>query len=165
LVLEQHNLGGGCHEDRRQIERRVRELPIREGEQRMKAIQGGLRSVVIAFAVTATIGAGCMARKDTISQAEKAETNRPERRLPLAGVAVDKVLVHDCVVHHDGQPFAPDERMKKILTEAAGVGDATARSSPGSARPGARGRLNHSLDRLVAPQSTGLGRTKSPVNV
>ena len=27
-----------------------------------------------------------------------------------------------------GQPFAPDERMKKILTEAAAVGDATARA-------------------------------------
>jgi hypothetical protein len=27
-----------------------------------------------------------------------------------------------------GKPFAPDERMKKILAEAAAVGDATARS-------------------------------------
>ena len=27
-----------------------------------------------------------------------------------------------------GKPFAPDARMKKILTEAAAVGDATARS-------------------------------------
>ena len=27
-----------------------------------------------------------------------------------------------------GKPFAPDERMKKILTEAAAVGDATARA-------------------------------------
>jgi len=32
------------------------------------------------------------------------------------------------LVSNKGKPFAPDERMKKILTEAAGISDATART-------------------------------------
>jgi hypothetical protein len=30
----------------------------------------------------------------------------------------------------NGKPFAPDKRMKKILAEAAAVGNSTARTSP-----------------------------------
>ena len=40
-----------------------------------------------------------------------------------------------------GKPFAPDERMKKILTEAAAVGDATARAIAFNTRPGTRSTI------------------------
>ena len=50
-------------------------------------------------------------------QEEPAESLDPIRMGLFASVGIEK-----------GKPFAPDERMKKILTEAALVGDATARS-------------------------------------
>ncbi len=48
-----------------------------------------------------------------------------------------------------GKPFAPDERMKKILTEAAAVGNATARALTFS-QPG-KGNLLLSEQRMVRP--------------
>jgi hypothetical protein len=46
------------------------------------------------------------------------------------GDSLDEVMLgfFQSVGIQKGKPFAPDERMKKILTEAAAVGDATARA-------------------------------------
>lgn len=52
-----------------------------------------------------------------IVQAEPNEAYHPEVLGQLASIGIEK-----------GKPFAPDERMKKILTEAAAVGNATART-------------------------------------
>jgi hypothetical protein len=52
-----------------------------------------------------------------IVQYEPSESYHPEVMGQLASIGVEK-----------GKPFAPDERMKKILTEAAAVGNATART-------------------------------------
>jgi hypothetical protein len=50
-------------------------------------------------------------------QAEPADALDPELMGPLAAIGIIK-----------GQPFAPDDRMKKILTDAARVANATSRS-------------------------------------
>ena len=52
-----------------------------------------------------------------IVQYEPDESYHPEVLGQLAAIGIEK-----------GKPFAPDERMKKILTEAAAVGNATART-------------------------------------
>jgi hypothetical protein len=52
-----------------------------------------------------------------IVQEEPNEALNPETLGLLASIGIEK-----------GKPFAPDARMKKILTEAAGVGNATARA-------------------------------------
>jgi hypothetical protein len=52
-----------------------------------------------------------------VVQEEPAEAIDPETLGLLASIGIEK-----------GKPFAPDERMKKILTEAAAVGSATART-------------------------------------
>ena len=52
-----------------------------------------------------------------VVQQEPATALDPELMGPLAAIGIVK-----------GKPFAPDERMKKILTEAAAVANATARS-------------------------------------
>src|SRR3984957_3028875 len=52
-----------------------------------------------------------------IVQEEPSEALDPERLGLFASIGIEK-----------GKPFAPDERMKKILTEAAAVGNATARA-------------------------------------
>ena len=50
-------------------------------------------------------------------QEEPSEALDPERLGLFASIGIEK-----------GKPFAPDERMKKILTEAAAVGNATSRA-------------------------------------
>jgi hypothetical protein len=50
-------------------------------------------------------------------QEEPADSEDPELLGPLMGIGIQK-----------GKPFAPDERMKKILIDAAAVGNATARA-------------------------------------
>lgn len=52
-----------------------------------------------------------------IVQEEPSESANPETLGLLASIGIEK-----------GKPFAPDERMKKILTEAAAIGNATARA-------------------------------------
>ena len=52
-----------------------------------------------------------------VVQQEPATALDPELMGPLAAIGIIK-----------GKPFAPDDRMKKILTEAAALGNATARS-------------------------------------
>src|SRR3984957_14969564 len=52
-----------------------------------------------------------------IVQEEPSEALDPERLGLFASIGIEK-----------GKPFAPDERMKKILTEAAAVGNATSRA-------------------------------------
>ena len=52
-----------------------------------------------------------------IVQEEPSESTSPETLGLLASIGIEK-----------GKPFAPDERMKKILTEAAAIGNATARA-------------------------------------
>jgi hypothetical protein len=52
-----------------------------------------------------------------VVQEEPNEALNPETLGLLASIGIEK-----------GKPFAPDERMKKILTEAAAVGNATARA-------------------------------------
>src|SRR5580692_1750468 len=52
-----------------------------------------------------------------VVQEEPSEALDPERLGLFASVGIEK-----------GKPFAPDERMKKILTEAAAVGNATSRA-------------------------------------
>ena len=52
-----------------------------------------------------------------VVQQEPATALDPELMGPLAAIGIVK-----------GKPFEPDERMKKILTEAAAVGNATSRS-------------------------------------
>jgi hypothetical protein len=47
---------------------------------------------------------------------------------PIDAVDPDTLGLFAAVGIEKGKPFAPDDRMKKILTEAAEVGDATARS-------------------------------------
>ncbi len=54
---------------------------------------------------------------DAVVQAEPADSGDPELLGLLASIGIRK-----------GQPFAPDARMKKILTEAADVGAATVRT-------------------------------------
>jgi hypothetical protein len=54
---------------------------------------------------------------DQVVQAEPSESLDQIRLGYYASIGIQK-----------GKPFAPDERMKKILTEAAAVGDATARA-------------------------------------
>lgn len=54
---------------------------------------------------------------DKIVQQEPADAADPEILGQMAAIGIVK-----------GKPFAPDERMKKILTEAAAVGSATARA-------------------------------------
>ena len=54
---------------------------------------------------------------NAIVQYEPNEAYHPEVLGQLAAIGIEK-----------GKPFAPDERMKKILTEAAAVGNATART-------------------------------------
>ena len=54
---------------------------------------------------------------NTVIQAEPSESADPEILGLLASIGIVK-----------GQPFNPNERMKKILTEAAAVGNATARA-------------------------------------
>jgi hypothetical protein len=52
-----------------------------------------------------------------VVQEEPNDANDPETLGVLASIGIEK-----------GKPFAPDERMKKILTESAAVGNATARA-------------------------------------
>jgi hypothetical protein len=52
-----------------------------------------------------------------VVQEEPSEALDPERLGLFASIGIEK-----------GKPFAPDERMKKILTESAAVGNATARA-------------------------------------
>ena len=52
-----------------------------------------------------------------VVQEEPTEAIDPETLGLLASIGIEK-----------GTPFAPDARMKKILTEAAAVGNATARA-------------------------------------
>ena len=52
-----------------------------------------------------------------VVQEEPAEAIDPETLGLLASIGIEK-----------GKPFAPDERMKKILTDAANIGNATARA-------------------------------------
>jgi hypothetical protein len=54
---------------------------------------------------------------NSVVQYEPNEAYSPEILGQLASIGIEK-----------GKPFAPDERMKKILTEAAAVGNATART-------------------------------------
>jgi hypothetical protein len=54
---------------------------------------------------------------DTVIQEEPADSADPEILGQLAAIGIVK-----------GKPFAPDTRMKKILTDAAAVGNATARA-------------------------------------
>jgi hypothetical protein len=54
---------------------------------------------------------------NTIIQEEPADSGDPEILGQLAGIGIVK-----------GKPFAPDARMRKILTDAAAIGDATARA-------------------------------------
>jgi hypothetical protein len=54
---------------------------------------------------------------NTIIQEEPAESGDPELLGQLAAIGILK-----------GKPFAPDARMRKILTDAAAIGDATARA-------------------------------------
>lgn len=54
---------------------------------------------------------------NSVVQYEPNDAYSPEILGPLASIGIEK-----------GKPFAPDERMKKILTEAAAVGNATART-------------------------------------
>ncbi len=54
---------------------------------------------------------------DKIIQAEPIDAISPEVRGAIASIGIVK-----------GQPFAPDERMKNLLTEAATLGDATSRA-------------------------------------
>jgi hypothetical protein len=54
---------------------------------------------------------------DQIIQKEPADSADPEILGQVAAIGIVK-----------GKPFAPDARMKKILTEAAAVGNATARA-------------------------------------
>ncbi|MEI6225991.1 MAG: DUF1254 domain-containing protein, partial [Deltaproteobacteria bacterium] len=54
---------------------------------------------------------------DKVVQEEPTESFDPVRLGFFQSIGIEK-----------GKPFAPDERMKKILTEAAAVGDATARA-------------------------------------
>ena len=54
---------------------------------------------------------------DEVVQQEPAGSLDPELMGSIAAIGIVK-----------GKPFAPDERMKRILTEAAAVGNATARS-------------------------------------
>jgi hypothetical protein len=56
-------------------------------------------------------------RLNTIIQAEPIDAIGPEQRGSIAALGIVK-----------GQPFKPDERMKKLLTEAATLGNATART-------------------------------------
>jgi hypothetical protein len=54
--------------------------------------------------------------------------NRVIQDEPLDAVDPDMLGLFATIGIEKGKPFAPDDRMKKILTEAAAVGDATARS-------------------------------------
>jgi hypothetical protein len=54
---------------------------------------------------------------DTLIQEEPADSENPELLGQLMAIGIQK-----------GKPFAPDERMKKILTDAVAVGNATARA-------------------------------------
>jgi hypothetical protein len=54
---------------------------------------------------------------DYVVQNEPVESLDPVTLGFFASIGIEK-----------GKPFAPDDRMKKILTEAAAVGDATART-------------------------------------
>ena len=58
-----------------------------------------------------------MKMSNKVVQYEPNEAYSPEILGTLASIGIEK-----------GKPFAPDERMKKILTEAAAVGNATARA-------------------------------------
>lgn len=60
---------------------------------------------------------GYFERLNTIVQAEPIEAIGPELRGNIAALGIVK-----------GQPFKPDERMKKLLIEAATLGNATARA-------------------------------------
>jgi hypothetical protein len=52
-----------------------------------------------------------------VMQEEPADVSDPQTLGLLASIDIEK-----------GKPFAPDDRMKKILTEAAAVANATART-------------------------------------
>ena len=54
--------------------------------------------------------------------------NRVIQDEPIDAVDPDTLGLFAAIGIEKGKPFAPDDRMKKILTEAAAVGDATARS-------------------------------------
>ena len=54
--------------------------------------------------------------------------NRVIQDEPIDAMDPDTLGLFAAIGIEKGKPFAPDDRMKKILTEAAAVGDATARS-------------------------------------
>jgi hypothetical protein len=54
--------------------------------------------------------------------------NRVVQNEPIDAVDPDTLGLFAAIGIEKGKPFAPDDRMKKILTEAAAVGDATARA-------------------------------------
>ncbi|MCF1708936.1 DUF1254 domain-containing protein [Tabrizicola sp. J26] len=56
------------------------------------------------------------------------ELNQVVQAEPADFVDPDQVGLYASIGIRKGQPFAPDERMKKILTEAVAVGNATART-------------------------------------
>ncbi|MGD9925696.1 MAG: DUF1254 domain-containing protein [Pseudorhodoplanes sp.] len=56
------------------------------------------------------------------------ELNQVVQKEPADFVDADTVGLYASIGIRKGQPFAPDERMKKILTDAVAVGNATART-------------------------------------
>jgi hypothetical protein len=56
------------------------------------------------------------------------ELNEVVQKEPVDFVDPDTVGLYAAIGIRKGQPFAPDERMKKILTDAVAVGNATART-------------------------------------
>ena len=57
------------------------------------------------------------------------ELNAVVQNEPADWVAPDTVGLYAAIGIRKGQPFAPDARMKKTLTEAVAVGNAVARSN------------------------------------
>ena len=56
------------------------------------------------------------------------EVNQAVQREPATAFSPELVGVFHSIGIRKGQPFEPDERMKRILTEAAAIGNATARA-------------------------------------
>jgi hypothetical protein len=80
-----------------------------------------MKFINISGAAFNTIGANTFQIYEDLNSVVQYEPNEaysPEVLGQLAAIGIEK-----------GKPFAPDERMKKILTDAAAIGNATARAS------------------------------------
>jgi hypothetical protein len=112
---------------------------VKDGD--VKAAVDGVKAGAKMYPLSAVAGGAAPPANDFINTSGKQfntisandfsfydELNQVVQAEPADFVDPDEVGLYAAIGIRKGQPFAPDERMKKILTDAVAVGNATART-------------------------------------